>query len=312
MVKQEPQVQVRSRGCTAASTIFLSARNAVEEHFVDEMHRIITSRKKVSITRDQGWYSESETRNDLKWSSQRINGAKSYCTAPERSAQFVRKNVYDGLVEYWITVRERGMHEEEHEVLEQQKSRSKAAAAVAIPDGSFTNVKELMDRDSKATAATDEGGDDLKADQNKQHFKRFMDSVLQKTTKLKGLLKDIRANYTKESTATYVRTLEEFITKLDGEYDSLNEVNAKGENEKYSQKWWDLAHEKMKQSTYVSSRASAAEQKVRKSKQFFEPVEPQQSLPDANCRKPRSKRTRAAGQDQPAPSAPGKKPKNKK
>ena len=34
----------------------------------------------------------------------------------------------------------------------------------------------------------------------------------------------------------YVRTLEEFITKLDGEYDSLNEVNAKGENEKYSQK----------------------------------------------------------------------------
>ena len=50
----------------------------------------------------------------------------------------------------------------------------------------------------------------------------------------------------------------------------------------------------------------------RKSKQFFEPVEPQQSLPDANGRKPRSKRTRAAGQDQPAPSAPGKKPKNKK
>ena len=36
-----------------------------------------------------------------------------------------RKNVYDGMVEYWITVRERGMHEEEHEVVEQQKSRSK-------------------------------------------------------------------------------------------------------------------------------------------------------------------------------------------
>lgn len=34
----------------------------------------------------------------------------------------------------------------------------------------------------------------------------------------------------------YVRTLEEFITKLDAEYDSLNEVNAKGANDKYGQK----------------------------------------------------------------------------
>lgn len=41
----------------------------LQELFVDEMQRIITSRKKVSITRDQGWYSESEMRNDLKWSS---------------------------------------------------------------------------------------------------------------------------------------------------------------------------------------------------------------------------------------------------
>ena len=37
--------------------------------FVDEMQRIITSRKKVSIKKDQGWYSEAEMKQDLKWSS---------------------------------------------------------------------------------------------------------------------------------------------------------------------------------------------------------------------------------------------------
>ncbi|CAL1168956.1 unnamed protein product, partial [Cladocopium goreaui] len=36
---------------------------------VDEMQRIITSRKKVSIKKDQGWYSEAEMKQDLKWSS---------------------------------------------------------------------------------------------------------------------------------------------------------------------------------------------------------------------------------------------------
>ena len=37
--------------------------------FVDEMQKIITSRKKVSIKKDQGWYSEGEMKQDLKWSS---------------------------------------------------------------------------------------------------------------------------------------------------------------------------------------------------------------------------------------------------
>ena len=82
------------------------------------MQRIITSRKKVSITRDEGWYSETEMKADLKWSQylgwfryypqmiinfmgvlfqqwvsvprQRISGAKAFCSAPERAAKFVR------------------------------------------------------------------------------------------------------------------------------------------------------------------------------------------------------------------------------
>ena len=40
------------------------------------------------------------------------------------------------------------------------------------------------------------------APENKQHFKRNMDSILQKTTKLRGLLKELGEKYTKESTAS--------------------------------------------------------------------------------------------------------------
>ena len=37
-----------------------------------------------------------------------------------------RKNMYDGITEYWVTVRERGSYEEEHEMSEMHKSTSKA------------------------------------------------------------------------------------------------------------------------------------------------------------------------------------------
>ena len=35
--------------------------------------------------------------------------------------------------------------------------------------------------------------------QNKEHFKKFMDSVLRNSTKLKSLLRDIKSNYVEES-----------------------------------------------------------------------------------------------------------------
>lgn len=38
----------------------------------------------------------------------------------------LRTNVYDGVLEYWVTVREHGAYEEEHEVQEKHKSKSQA------------------------------------------------------------------------------------------------------------------------------------------------------------------------------------------
>jgi hypothetical protein len=36
--------------------------------FVDEMERIITSRKKVTVRKEVAWYTEAEMKADLKWS----------------------------------------------------------------------------------------------------------------------------------------------------------------------------------------------------------------------------------------------------
>ena len=79
---------------------------------------------------------------------QRVAGAKTFCSAPERAEKFMRlgspttwsnnfqclhypaqhgrKNQYDGIMEYWITTREHGSHAEEHEVKDEHKSKSKA------------------------------------------------------------------------------------------------------------------------------------------------------------------------------------------
>ena len=76
----------------------------------------------------------------------RVTGAKAYCTDPKRHATHtrpgpqldgleglqvqtpnslalahqLRTNVYDNIVEYWVTVREHGAYEEEHEILEER------------------------------------------------------------------------------------------------------------------------------------------------------------------------------------------------
>lgn len=36
--------------------------------FINEMEKIITSRKRVTVKREVGWYSEAEMKTDLAWS----------------------------------------------------------------------------------------------------------------------------------------------------------------------------------------------------------------------------------------------------
>lgn len=151
---------------------------------------------------------------------QRIAGAKSYCMDPARSdshsrpgpllsdctfsingnrfdslSRAARKNMYDGALEFWVTVREHGAFEEAHEVEERRRSVRKATFAktvffqifellktsirikfgpfhachsmqadepVEIPTGSFDKVKALQDKEKLAAPAGSGSGIEAK------------------------------------------------------------------------------------------------------------------------------------------------------
>ena len=52
--------------CAVAKLICLS--QLAQDAFLEELHKVVTSRQKMIIKKDEGWYSEHEMKTDLKWS----------------------------------------------------------------------------------------------------------------------------------------------------------------------------------------------------------------------------------------------------
>ncbi|CAE7241486.1 unnamed protein product, partial [Symbiodinium sp. KB8] len=92
--------------------------------------------QEVNWDKDEGWYSASEMKSDLKWStSQRINAAVAHCE--RKPSIFIRRNLYDGVLEYWVTVRETGRHVE---------SLKEAEKPVELPDDAFAGFDNMTKR----------------------------------------------------------------------------------------------------------------------------------------------------------------------
>ncbi|CAK9077707.1 unnamed protein product [Durusdinium trenchii] len=262
-------IQEWSKGTKARDNMaeVLQRTNWDKDKFLVELEKVVTSRQTITIKKDEGWYSEYEMKNDLKWSASRIAGAKKYCES--KGDSHCRRNCYDGVMEYWVCVRESGSHEESLEVLETKRSREQAQESkLEIAPDSFKAVNAYKERGSDLAAS---GADNAASmSENKLHVKRFMDSLLGKATKLKSCLKDLNANFTQESTASYTKSLNDNIKTLDTEFDKLNDLVAEGENSDFGKEWWGKAEKQMKSATYSSSRAAALELKIRKSKPFLE------------------------------------------
>lgn len=293
--------------------------NWCKEKFIVEMEKIVTQKRTVRLVKDAGWYSESEMKNDLLWAPQRITGAKAYCADPSRSSTHTRKNLYDEVTEYWVVVRERGSHEQLHEVENTTKSTEKLqdGAAPDIPKDTFAGLDGAMDRmitnapsHSAAPESTTNADLDAKSSQNKDHLRRYLDSLLKNTTKLKTLQRDIKTNYEQQSAARSAKTLEDHIKKLDDEYDKLNEHMAKGETSSFDATWWKEASDKMKAATFVTSRATAAEMKIKKSKQFLEKKEG--AVPEKPPKSSKRKEPTVRADKEPSQASASKKPKKEK
>ena len=48
--------------------LILDPNPSCQEEFIAKMHIIVTKKQSVKVKKEEGWYSESEMRDDLGWS----------------------------------------------------------------------------------------------------------------------------------------------------------------------------------------------------------------------------------------------------
>ncbi|CAE7227135.1 unnamed protein product [Symbiodinium sp. CCMP2592] len=204
--------------------------NNNKDKFIEELELIIKKIKKFTLHVDEGWYSELEMKTELKWSPQRIAGAKKLC---EANPDLVRSNVYDGVKEYYVTVRETAKHVHAHEQEQSQRKKMKAEEPMEFKKDEFDLLDKAKARSGVPDRQQPASAGKASVHEQKATADRFLESILAKTTKLRQLLKDLRCNYGADATAS-ISQIEDHIKKLDSEYEKVNELKSKGEVDGYN------------------------------------------------------------------------------
>lgn len=255
--------------------------NFDKDAFLKKVEISVRKDKVIEVTISEGWYSEQEMSQDLKWSAARIAGAKRVCeAAPD---ELVRTNMYDGVREYHVQTRESGTRSQKQTESE-LRSRTEEDSGAAIPDLSFGDLDKAMNRAQvpKQAVAQAEATSEYK-----DRFTKFMESVLQKSGKLRSQLRDLSEKF--KSTAQ-VKSYEQEVID-DGEYDKLNEVLAHGAVDGYGKPFWSKAEPAMRAATMRCSRAAALEAKLKNAKKYFEKNDsnkrPGETVPSTGSKRPK-------------------------
>ncbi|CAE7891387.1 ANK3 [Symbiodinium necroappetens] len=232
--------------------------NFDKECFLQKLERIITKKEKQKIKLDAGWYSEAEMKSELKWGPTRVTGALKYCRS--RPDTHVRKNQYDQVEEYWITSRESGTVEESLTKEEKHYASEKADKPVDLGSGFGSGLAAMQGRKIKST------------------LKKFVDSIVQKTNKMKGLIKDLRDNFS-ESADVSIKDLNDQVQKMEYHYEKCNEIRVRGDCFGFNDALFVEAEKQMKDATFVRSseiegllgcsKAMASDTKIRNDKKFY-------------------------------------------
>jgi len=262
-IKQEWNKGTKSRNQMAQ---LLQDCNWDKEEFSCQLLKIVESRCEYTIKKDQGWYSEKEMRDDLKWSTQKVQGAIRECQKDPES--FIRNNLYDGATEYWITVRQTGSRTETHTEKEVRTQREKLASGSVEVAGasSLGGVRAMMDANAKQVKGVPDKNQTgaQEQSQHKEIVKKFAEFMLAKITKTRSLSNELSRNFEQdEKCKGSIATLEADVKTLEAEYDKMQEVLGSGEVDGFDTKWWANAQAKMKAATVKSSRAVANELKVK-------------------------------------------------
>lgn len=246
-------------------------RSHREDKFVNELTVVVSRKQKVKMLINEGWHTEEEMRTELHWNKARIDGAKSRCQSLGPS--HYRHNQYDGVEEFWIIVKESGERSETHSFEERHQKTSQADSDPTFELGGtkFSGVKALVDRKNDADKLGSQATAESKYGQTRDRCKKFKDSLMQKSGKLRQLVKELNTKYDDEQARKSVEMITKEIGHMDQEFDKCQEVWSKGEaNGFFTEEFYKNAEEAMKTATLACSRAAAAELKTRSHKKYFE------------------------------------------
>lgn len=250
----------------------LKEANFCQEKFFNTLQIMIRKKQSVELLVDEGWFCEAELRDDHGWSQQKIDGAKAHCMSMGDS--HCRRNCYDGQQEFWVVLKETGKRKEKHSFEETHQKRQKANGE---PTWNMADVfkgkgvEGFKERTEAAATAKLTFPDSNKYSQTKDALKKFLESMMSKSGKMRGLVRELRTQFKDPNAEECAKTLEAEIKKIDAQYDLCNEAWAKGEQEKFwGDEFFKLAEKRMKDATFVCSKAAAHELKVRNAKKYYE------------------------------------------
>ncbi|CAL1127048.1 unnamed protein product [Cladocopium goreaui] len=244
----------------------LMEKNWDKAAFIAELEVIVTKKKTISIRVEEQWVSEKEMKSDLKWSPLRIAGAKKVCEA--KPDTHCRKNAYDGEFEFYVVVRETGARQLEKTEEEILRSKKKADEGPTLGQDTFAGLEQAAQRtaaeDAEAKSAKSGGSAPSQIQETRVTFTKFMQSMLQKSGKIRSLVRELKDKYAKcDSTAENVNTLQKGLKLMDEEYDKCSTLLAEAELKGFDVAFVKKANDIMASATYKCSSACTSEMKIR-------------------------------------------------
>ncbi|CAL1173775.1 unnamed protein product [Cladocopium goreaui] len=203
--------------------------NFNQEIFVNQLRILVQKKKLVEVTITEGWFSEQELSSDFGWN--KIDGAKARCKALGDS--HFRHNMYDGSEEFWVIIKEEGRRQDSlaYEETHEKKAKAEGDPQFAFGTSSLAlDAAQKRDASEKQRIADKEPEVESKFGQTKEKFKKFMESMLQKTGRLRSLVKELKTKFSEDDGAKEcLASLQNEIKNLDQQYDKCQEQWCIGE-----------------------------------------------------------------------------------
>ncbi|CAK9017306.1 unnamed protein product [Durusdinium trenchii] len=257
--------QWRSNDQTSMARLLME-NNWSKESFIAQLEIIVRKKATIKVSIEEMWVSEQEMRDDLRWKPPRIAGAKKACEA--KRATHIRENDYDGVTEYYVKVREKGLRDEEQTQEEIHRKLEKVTDGPVLDDKALDGLERMKARQAAVAAepGTKHNGQEA---ETKLALKRFLDSLLQKSGKIRGLIRELSEQYSSaDSTASNVAKLREQLKLMDSEYDSCQSVQVYGEINNWNAEFVQKATKAMNKATETCSKAVGLEMKIRSAKKY--------------------------------------------